>query len=199
MPGNMGLRLWAYGVRNPQGVALNPWDQTVWLHEHGPRGGDEINIAEKGKNYGWPVASWGKDYSGLPIPERKGGKMAGTEQPVFWWKHSPAVSGMAFYDADRFPQWQHKLFIGALADKSLIQMTINGNRITEDRRLLTGRGKRIRDVRMGPDGCIKWRAAESQPTAALIEYARAYSLTNRDHHGFPTGRTFGLAGVQRSS
>ncbi|MEN1255842.1 PQQ-dependent sugar dehydrogenase, partial [Pseudomonas aeruginosa] len=81
------------------------------------RGGDEINIPQKGKNYGWPLATWGINYSGFKIPEAKGEIVAGTEQPVFYWKDSPAVSGMAFYNSDKFPQWQQKLFIGALKDK----------------------------------------------------------------------------------
>lgn len=146
--------IWAYGIRNPQGLAMNPWSNALWLNEHGPRGGDEINIPERGKNYGWPMATWGINYSGLKIPEAKGGKVAGTEQPIFWWEHSPALSGMAFYNADKFPQWKNKLFIGALKDKNLIEMTVNGNSVKEDRRLLEPRKQRIRDVRVGPDGYL---------------------------------------------
>ncbi len=146
--------IWAYGIRNPQGLAMNPWSNALWLNEHGPRGGDEINIPERGKNYGWPMTTWGINYSGLKIPEAKGGKVAGTEQPIFWWEHSPALSGMAFYNADKFPQWKNKLFIGALKDKNLIEMTVNGNSVKEDRRLLEPRKQRIRDVRVGPDGYL---------------------------------------------
>lgn len=146
--------IWAYGIRNPQGMAMNPWSGALWLNEHGPRGGDEINIPERGKNYGWPLATWGVNYSGLKIPEAKGGKVAGTEQPVFYWEHSPAVSGMAFYNADTFPQWKNKLFIGALKDKNLIEMTVRGNSVKEDGRLLDSRNQRIRDVRVGPDGYL---------------------------------------------
>lgn len=146
--------IWAYGIRNPQGLAMNPWSNALWLNEHGPRGGDEINIPERGKNYGWPLATWGINYSGLKIPEAKGGKVAGTEQPIFWWEHSPALSGMAFYNADTFPQWKNKLFIGALKDKNLIEMTVNGNSVKEDGRLLDSRKQRIRDVRVGPDGYL---------------------------------------------
>ncbi|PQO17877.1 aldose dehydrogenase, partial [Shigella flexneri] len=105
--------IWSYGIRNPQGMAMNPWSNALWLNEHGPRGGDEINIPQKGKNYGWPLATWGINYSGFKIPEAKGEIVAGTEQPVFYWKDSPAVSGMAFYNSDKFPQWQQKLFIGS--------------------------------------------------------------------------------------
>lgn len=146
--------IWSYGIRNPQGMAMNPWSDALWLNEHGPRGGDEINIPEKGKNYGWPIATWGINYSGLKIPEAKGEIVEGTEQPVFYWEKSPAVSGMAFYDRDTFAQWQHKLFIGALKDQDVIVLSVKGNQVTEDGRILQERGQRIRDVRVGPDGYL---------------------------------------------
>lgn len=146
--------IWSYGIRNPQGMAMNPWSDTLWLNEHGPRGGDEINIPEKGKNYGWPLATWGVNYSGLKIPEAKGSIVAGTEQPIFYWEKSPAVSGMAFYNSETFPQWRQKLFIGALKDKEVIVLSVKGNAVTEEGRLLQERGQRIRDVRVGPDGYL---------------------------------------------
>ncbi|QMR47129.1 PQQ-dependent sugar dehydrogenase [Citrobacter freundii] len=146
--------IWSYGIRNPQGMAMNPWSDTLWLNEHGPRGGDEINIPEKGKNYGWPIATWGMNYSGLKIPEAKGGIVEGTEQPVFYWEKSPAVSGMAFYNSDTFAQWRQKVFIGALKDQDVIVLSVNGNQVTEDGRILRERGQRIRDVRVGPDGYL---------------------------------------------
>ncbi|MXF44988.1 PQQ-dependent sugar dehydrogenase [Raoultella sp. Lac2] len=146
--------IWSYGIRNPQGMAMNPWSATLWLNEHGPRGGDEINIPRRGKNYGWPLATHGVNYSGLPIPEAQGTAVAGTEAPLFVWKRSPAVSGMAFYAAQTFPQWQHKLFIGALKDQSLIVLKVDGDKVREETRLLRDRGKRIRDVRVGPDGYL---------------------------------------------
>lgn len=146
--------IWSSGIRNPQGMAMNPWSGALWLNEHGPRGGDEINIPQKGKNYGWPLATYGINYSGLPIPEAKGETVPGTEPPLFYWKTSPAVSGMAFYNAEKFPQWQHKLFIGALKDESLIMLNVNGDIVTEESRLLKDRKQRIRDVRVGPDGYL---------------------------------------------
>ena len=162
--GKAGAReeIWSYGIRNPQGMAMNPWSQTLWLNEHGPRGGDEINIPEKGKNYGWPLATWGINYSGLPIPEAKGGIVEGTEQPIFYWKQSPAVSGMAFYNATAFPQWKNKLFIGALKDQDVIVMSVNGNKVTEDGRILGDKKQRIRDVRVGPDGYLYVLTDESK-------------------------------------
>lgn len=146
--------IWAYGLRNPQGLAFNPWTQQMWESEHGPRGGDEVNIPQKGKNYGWPLATWGIDYSGSKVPESKGTHVAGTEQPAFYWKVSPAVSGMAFYNSARFPQWKQSLFIGALKEKSLIRLSVNGDKVVETQRLLGDRHERIRDVRQGPDGYL---------------------------------------------
>lgn len=146
--------IWSYGIRNPQGMAMNPWSQVLWLNEHGPRGGDEINIPEKGKNYGWPLATWGINYSGFKIPEAKGETVEGTEQPIFYWKHSPAVSGMAFYNSNTFPQWKQKVFIGALKDEDVIIMNVDGDKVSEEGRILGERGQRIRDVRVGPDGYL---------------------------------------------
>ncbi|AEB59515.1 PQQ-dependent sugar dehydrogenase [Ectopseudomonas mendocina] len=146
--------IWSYGHRNQQGAALNPWSGRLWTHEHGPRGGDEINIPEAGKNYGWPLATHGINYSMLPIPEAKGKMVEGTEAPHHVWEKSPAISGMAFYDAKRFPAWQHNLFIGALAGQALIRLQLDGDRIVHEERLLEPLKARIRDVRQGPDGYI---------------------------------------------
>ena len=113
-----------------------------------------MNIPQKGKNYGWPLATWGIDYNGSRVPESKGSHVEGTEQPVFYWKQSPAVSGMAFYNSARFPQWKNSLFIGALKEKSLIRLSVNGEKVVETQRLLRDRDERIRDVRQGPDGYL---------------------------------------------
>lgn len=154
--GKAGARpeIWSYGHRNPQGMALNPWSGALWEHEHGPRGGDEINLVQPGKNYGWPLATYGINYSGQPIPEAKGETLPGMESPLYWWAKSPAISGMAFYDADRFPAWRHSLFIGALADQDLIRLTLDGDKVVAEERLLGERRARIRDVRQGPDGYV---------------------------------------------
>ncbi|SIR94114.1 Glucose/arabinose dehydrogenase, beta-propeller fold [Aquipseudomonas alcaligenes] len=154
--GREGVRpeIWSYGHRNPQGLALNPWSGQLWLHEHGPRGGDEINIPRAGRNYGWPKATHGINYSFLPIPEAEGAAVAGTEPPHHVWEKSPAVSGMAFYSAERFPAWQHSLFIGALAGQALIRLQLQGDQVVHEERLLQDRGWRIRDVRQGPDGFL---------------------------------------------
>src|SRR5450830_989867 len=154
--GQPGVRpeIWSYGQRNPQGLALNPWNGTLWENEHGPRGGDEINIIERGKNYGWPLATHGINYSLMPIPEAKGKAVEGTVAPHHVWEKSPAISGMAFYDADRFKAWQHNLFIGALASHELIRLQFDGDKAIHEERLLAGLNARIRDVRQGPDGFL---------------------------------------------
>jgi glucose/arabinose dehydrogenase len=146
--------IWSYGHRNQQGAALNPWSGKLWTHEHGPRGGDEINIPKAGGNYGWPVATYGINYSGFAIPEAVGDSAPGTESPVYYWKVSPAISGMAFYDAGRFPAWRHSVFIGALKENALIRLRLEGDKVVHEERLLESRGERIRDVRVGPDGFL---------------------------------------------
>ena len=152
--GRDGVRpeIWSYGHRNMQGAALHPVTRQLWTTEHGPMGGDEINIPQAGKNYGWPIITWGINYSGLPIPEAEGTAKKGMEQPHHYWPVSPALSGMAFYVADRIPAWKHSLFLGALAQTSLIRLELDGDAIVGEERLLTGRNERIRDVRVGPDG-----------------------------------------------
>lgn len=151
---NARPEIWSYGHRNPQGLAMNPWTGVLWENEHGPKGGDEINIPQAGKNYGWPVATYGVNYSGLKIPEAKGEQVTGMENPDFYWKKSPGISGMAFYNSARFPQWENSLFIGALAEKNLIRLTLDGDAVTAEERLLQDRSERIREVRLGPDGYL---------------------------------------------
>lgn len=164
--GQAGVRpeIWSYGHRNPQGAALNPWSGTLWENEHGPKGGDEINIIERGKNYGWPLATHDINYSGQPIPEAVGQAAPGTVAPHHVWEKSPGISGMAFYDSDRFKPWQHNVFIGALASQELIRLQFNGDRIEHEERLLGGLKARIRDVRQGPDGYLYILTDEDQGT-----------------------------------
>ena len=154
--GQSGVRpeIWSYGHRNPQGAALNPWSGTLWENEHGPKGGDELNIVERGKNYGWPTATHGINYSGQPIPEASGKTAEGTVQPHHVWEVSPGISGMAFYDADRFKPWQHNVFIGALVSQELIRLQFDGDKVVHEERLMGELKERIRDVRQGPDGFL---------------------------------------------
>jgi len=151
---NVRPEIWSYGQRNPQGAALNPWNGTLWENEHGPLGGDEVNIIERGKNYGWPLATHGINYSGQPIPEAKGETAEGTVAPNHVWEKSPGLSGMAFYDADRFKAWQRNVFIGALISQELIRLEFDGDKVIHEERLLGDLKKRIRDVRQGPDGYL---------------------------------------------
>ena len=144
--------IWSYGHRNPQGAALHPQTGKLWLHEHGARGGDEINIAEAGKNYGWPVITHGVDYSGASIGTGKAAP--GMEQPGYFWVPSIAPSGMAFYGGDAFPRWKGNLFVGALAGQRLVRLELDGDTIKHEERLLGELGERIRDVRAGPDGLV---------------------------------------------
>jgi glucose/arabinose dehydrogenase len=145
--------IYSYGHRNIQGAALNPWSGQLWTHEHGPQGGDEINIPEAGKNYGWPVITYGVNYgTGTKIGE--GTQKAGMEQPIYYWVPSIAPSGMSFYNAERFPAWKGNLFVGSLKFQLLVRLELEGNRVAHEERLLSGKLGRIRDVRQGPDGYI---------------------------------------------
>ncbi|MGL9751581.1 MAG: PQQ-dependent sugar dehydrogenase [Symbiopectobacterium sp.] len=139
--------IWSYGHRNPQGLAFNPVTGTLWEHEHGPSGGDEINFPAAGKNYGCPLATHGINYSGLKIPEAKGTRAPGMADPEHLWEKSPG-SGMAFYQDERFPQWKNSVFICALAEPNLIRLTLEGDRILSEERLLADRNERIREVRV---------------------------------------------------
>jgi glucose/arabinose dehydrogenase len=144
--------IWSYGHRNEQGLAINPASGELWEIEHGPRGGDEVNIIGKGKNYGWPVIGYGIDYNGAKIHESTA--KAGMEQPIKYWVPSIAPSGMAFYTGKLFPKWDGSLFTGALAGKMLVRLSLKGNSVTGEERLLQNLNERIRDVRQGPDGAL---------------------------------------------
>ena len=144
--------IWSYGHRNEQGLAINPASGDLWEIEHGPRGGDEVNIIGKGKNYGWPVIGYGIDYSGEKIHDST--SRDGMEQPIKYWVPSIAPSGMMFYTAKLFPKWTGSLFTGALAGAMLVRLTLNGNAVTGEERLLQNLNERIRDVRQGPDGAL---------------------------------------------
>ncbi|MGM4890869.1 PQQ-dependent sugar dehydrogenase [Tardiphaga sp. 862_B3_N4_1] len=150
--------IWSYGHRNQQGLAINPATGDLWETEHGPRGGDEVNIIGKGKNYGWPVIGYGIDYSGAKIHETT--SKAGMEQPVKYWVPSIAPSGMTFYTGDLFPRWRGSLFTGALAGQMLVRLQLNGNTVTSEERVLQNLNERIRDVRQGPDGAL-WLLTDS--------------------------------------
>jgi aldose sugar dehydrogenase len=146
--------IFSRGHRNIQGAALHPQTGELWAVEHGPQGGDELNVVEAGRNYGWPLVTYGRNYgSGTRIGEE--GPKAGFEQPIRWWVPvSVAPSGMAFVTGDRYPRWKGSLLIGTLREQSLIRLTLDGRKVVAEERLLRNLSDRIRDVRQGPDGLI---------------------------------------------
>lgn len=155
--------IYSYGHRNSQGAAIHPESGQLWIHEHGPQGGDELNIIKPGANYGWPVITYGREYgTGFQIGE--GTARADIEAPIYYWVPSIAPSGMAFYTGDKIPGWQGSLFVGSLKFTSLVRLELDGDRVVAEERYLQGKLGRIRDVRNGPDGYL-------------------YILTNSDNSG----------------
>jgi glucose/arabinose dehydrogenase len=156
------------GNRNMQGAALHPRTGVLWTHEHGPQGGDEVNVIRAGANYGWPVITYGVNYViGTKIGE--GTHKAGMEAPIHHWVPSIAPSGMAFYTGERFPRWQGNLFVGALRDRMLVRLELEGEKVVSEERLLKDAIGRIRDVRSGPDGLIYLLTDDSDGVLARLE------------------------------
>jgi len=145
--------IWSYGHRNVQAAAINPQTGVLWEIEHGPRGGDELNIVEPGKNYGWPVVSFGINYSGTPVGSGES-SAPGFEPPIYQWTPVIAPSGMTFYEGDRFPDWKGDLFVGGLRSTALVRLELDGNSVAHEERILDDAGLRIRDVVEGPDGAL---------------------------------------------
>ena len=162
--------VFSYGHRNAQGLAIHPDTGAIWLHEHGPRGGDEINLVRGGANYGWPVVTHGREYSGGSIGV--GTEAPGMEPPLLHWTPSIAPSGMAFYTGDEFPRWRGDLFVGALAARHLRRVVVRDGGVVEQEPLLAGQVGRIRDVRQGPDGAL-WILTDARSGAL-------YRLSNPD-------------------
>lgn len=163
--------IWTYGHRNPQGMAWNPWTNDLWVAEHGPQGGDELNRIQPGANYGWPLRTHGQGYDGQPIPEASATPITGLIEPFHYWSVSPAISGMAFYNDERVPDWQHSLFVGALKEQALIRLQFDeeDGHIIGEERLLQNLKQRIRDVRIGPDGYIYVLTDESDGQLLRIQ------------------------------
>jgi glucose/arabinose dehydrogenase len=149
---NAKPEIWSWGHRNIQSAAFDRQGR-FWIVEHGAQGGDELNLIEKGKNYGWPLVAFGQEYSGSPIPNAVTTK-EGFADPVYYWDPVIAPSGMQFYTGNAFPAWRGSVFIGALREKRLVRLTIENGRVTGEEHLLKDRGQRIRDVRQGPDGAL---------------------------------------------
>jgi len=151
----------AHGLRDPEGAAIHPQTGELWTIDHGPQGGDEINIIRSGKDYGWPDVSYGRQYDARRSDGQKNvpvgsGKttLPGMEQPIYYWVPSIAPSGMAFYTGDLFPEWKGNLFVGAMAGQHLVRLVLNGERVVAEEKLLLDRKQRIREVRQGPDGAL---------------------------------------------
>ncbi|HEY4980629.1 MAG TPA: PQQ-dependent sugar dehydrogenase [Pseudolabrys sp.] len=153
--GKSGARpeIWSYGHRNPQGLAINPADGKLWEQEHGPMGGDEINIIAPEHNYGWPRISYGVNYDGTPVGTGKS-QMAGMDDPLWHWTPSIAPSGMTFYSGDLFKGWKGSLINGALKFQMIVRLELKDGKVVKEERLLQGLHERIRDVRQGPDGAL---------------------------------------------
>ncbi len=143
--------IFSYGHRNPQGLAMDPKSGKIWSHEHGPKGGDEVNLIEAGKNYGWPIISYGVNYSGTSFAE--GTERPGMEQPVVYWVPSIAPCGMTFVQGDKYPGWEGDLIVGSLKFSYLVHATVQGDQITDQERIAKGIG-RVRNVEQGPDGYL---------------------------------------------
>ena len=153
--GKSGARpeIFAFGIRDDQGVAIHPRTGELWASEHGPRGGDEINAIRSGANYGFPVIGYGREYNGKPINGDRT-TAQGMEQPVYFWTPDIAPAGIAFYDGSLFPMWRGNLFVAALAGKHLVRLVLRGDRVVAEERLLTELNSRIRDVHQGPEGAL---------------------------------------------
>lgn len=165
---NILPEIYSYGHRNPQGMTIHPETGEIWEVEHGPQGGDEINILKPGANFGWPVATFGRNYViGTRISEHT--TLPGMEDPIWQWTPSIAPSGAAFYTGEKFPEWKGNLFVGALVLRHLERMEIEGHKVTHREILLEDFGKRIRDVRNGPDGTLYLLTDEPKGELLRIE------------------------------
>jgi aldose sugar dehydrogenase len=151
-PDGSGAEVFSSGHRNVQAMAFDAQGR-LWVVEHGARGGDELNLVQKGKNYGWPLVAYGEEYSGRPFPNAVTAK-PGYEQPAYYWDPVIAPSGAQFYSGKAFPAWRGDLFTGSLKDQKLVRVTLESARVTGEEHLLAGRGQRVRDVREGPDGAL---------------------------------------------
>ena len=156
------------GHRNQQGAALHPQTGVLWTHEHGPQGGDEVNLIRPGANYGWPVITYGVNY-GIGTRIGEGTRKEGMTQPLHYWVPSIAPSGMAFYTGDKFPKWQGDLFVGSLKDSMLVRLKLEGEKVVKEERMLRGVLGRIRDVRVGPDGLLYLLTDEDRGMLVRLE------------------------------
>ncbi len=165
--GDAAEAVWSYGHRNSQGLTVDPASGRVWQHEHGPRGGDELNLLRPGANYGWPAITYGMDYSGAYVSPFT--ELPGMEQPVEHWVPSIAPSGLTVYRGAAFPQWQGDLFLGALVDREVRRLRLTEGRVAEQEALFSELGERIRSVDVGPDGCLYLLTDDAQGRLLRVE------------------------------
>lgn len=163
-------RVWSIGHRNVQGAALDPESGELWTLEHGPQGGDELNRTERGKNYGWPIITYGREYTGEPIGE--GTKKSGLEQPIYYWTPSIATSSLIFYTGDLFPEWKGNIFVGALNGKKIARLILLKGQVIQEESLLTELHQRIRSIAQGPDGAI-WVLLDDPIDGQLVRISPA--------------------------
>jgi glucose/arabinose dehydrogenase len=162
--------IWSYGHRNMQGAAINPMSKQLWTGEHGPQGGDELNLDQAGKNYGWPVITYGENYGGGKIGE--GTQKAGMEQPLKYWVPSIATAGFIFYTGDKFPAWKNNILLTSLVGRTLVRLTVDGNKVTQEERLLTKElNERLRHIVQGPDGLVYFISDEGKGSIYQISPA----------------------------
>jgi glucose/arabinose dehydrogenase len=159
--------IWVYGIRNAQGMAFHPETGELWFTEHGPQGGDELNLVRPGANYGWPVIGYGVMYGGTRIHANR--EMEGMEQPIQYFTPSPGVSGLAFYVGEGFPRWRGSAFIGGMTGQALWRVALNGTTVTQVQRVPDVNGDRIRDVRVGADGFIYFLTDSQQGRVIRLE------------------------------
>jgi glucose/arabinose dehydrogenase len=170
--GRSGARpeIWSYGHRNVQGAAINPLTGELWTNEHGPKGGDELNITRAGKNYGWPIVTYGREYSGAEIS--KDGTGPGFEPPVHYWVPSIATSGLLFYTGDLFPKWRGNVFVCGMKTRDVARLELDGDKVVREERLLEGEfDGRVRDIEQGPDGAIYLLVGDGDVKLMRIEPA----------------------------
>lgn len=176
--------IWSYGHRNVQGAALNTETGQLWTIEHGAAGGDELNHPQAGKNYGWPVITYGRDYNGRRIGE--GAVMEGMEQPVFYWDPVIAPSGMAIYTGDKYPGWKGSIFVGSLNPGALVRIVLENGQVVKEERFLGELGERIRDVQQGPDGYL-YIITDANNGRVLKVLSQVPSSSSIDHDSVSKG------------
>lgn len=157
--------IWSYGHRNPQGLDLHPETGDIWEVEHGPRGGDETNLIKPGRNYGWPVVTYGMNYNGTPITDLT--EKEGMEQPKYYWLPSIAICGVDFYEGNKFPEWKNNLFVSGMASQELHRLVIEGKQVVDSEIVFKNQG-RVRDVYSGPDGFLYVLLTEQSPRKGAI-------------------------------